>query len=115
MPGHRVQIERWQKCSGCEVGVHHWETQGVKPSLDKNLHSVVCMDWLVSEGALRMALYLVQAWNHYLTPVGADVLVQIEPFPLFGPELENKGSNLRVLPFRKRPLQNNACRALISW
>lgn len=61
-----------------------------------------------------MALYLVQTWNHYLTPVGADVLVQIEPLPLFGAGLENKGGNLRVLHFGNQPLQNNACRALIS-
>lgn len=61
-----------------------------------------------------MALYLVQTWNHYLTPVGADVLVQIGPLPLFSAGLENKGGNLRVRRFGKRPLQNNACRALIS-
>lgn len=56
-----------------------------------------------------MALYLVQTWNRYLAPVGADVLVQIDPLPLFSAGLENKGGNGRVQRFGKGPLQNNAC------
>lgn len=57
--GTECRLKDDGKVAAERVGVHHWENQGVKPSLDKNLHSVVCVDWLVSEEALRMALYLV--------------------------------------------------------
>lgn len=76
----------------------------------KNLQSTQYIDWLASEGAL----YLVQTWNHYFASVGADVLFQTDPLPLFGAGLKNKGGKGRVLHFRRRPLQNNACWALIS-
>lgn len=72
------------------------------------------MGWLVSEGAEQMACYLVQTRNDYLAAVGADVLVQIQPLPLLHEGLQDEACDGRVMSFRKRPLQNDTCWALIS-
>lgn len=59
-----------------------------------------------------MAPYLVQARDDNLAVVGADVLVQIKPLPLFCvPGLEYKTCDGGLLSFRKGPTQNNPRRA----
>lgn len=99
--------------------VHNWESTEVntwKYSLDKKYprHSRSSKNWLVSEGAVRLACYLVQTRNNYLTSVGTDVGVQMKPLPLLSARLENEACDGRMLRFRMRPLQNNTCWALIS-
>lgn len=114
---HRLKGDR-KVMTAC--GVHNWASTEVKPwryHLDKkNLprHSTSSMDWLVSEGAVQRACYLVQTRNHYLAAVGTDVHVQIKPLPRLGAGLENKARDGRVLGIRKGPLQNNTCCTAIS-